>query len=53
MRGEKKIYQLLGETSASIFPLAQEIMGPLFEKYFSEQRFYQPTFLAYRLSPEP
>ena len=27
-------------------------MQPLFEEHFSEQRFYQPTFMAYQLEPE-
>jgi len=53
MSDEKKVFQLIGETTASIFPMAREIMGPHFEKFFTEQRFYQPTFLAYRLSPKP
>jgi hypothetical protein len=47
-----QVFQLLGETTGSIFPIAREIMTPLFEEYFSEQRFYQPTFIAYQLSPE-
>lgn len=53
MRDEKSVFQLFGETSASIYPLARDIMRPLFEEYFSEQRFYQPLFLAYNLKPEP
>jgi len=53
MRAEGKVFQLLGETSASIFPLAEAMMGPQFEKYFTEQRFYQPTFIAFNLSPKP
>jgi len=53
MRDENKVFQLVGETSASIFPLAQEITGPLFEKHFTERRFYGPTFLAYNLFPKP
>lgn len=51
MRDKNQVFQLLGETSGSIFPLAREVMGPLFEKYFSEQRFYQPIFIAYQLIP--
>ncbi len=47
-----QVFQLLGETTGSIFPIAREIMTPLFEEYFSEQRFYQPTFIAYQFSPE-
>ena len=52
MRDKAEVFQLLGETSASIFPLARDIMGEQFEKYFTEQRFYQPTFLAFSLSPK-
>lgn len=51
MRDQSQLFQLMGETSASIFPLAREIMQPLFEEYFSEQRFYQPVFIAYQRSP--
>jgi len=53
MRDEMRVFQLFGETSATIYPLARDIMRPLFEKYFSEQGFYQPLFLAYNLKPEP
>jgi len=53
MRDEKKVFQLFGETSASIYPLARDVMRPLFEEYFSEQRFYQVIFFAYNLRPEP
>ncbi|MCD6425479.1 MAG: hypothetical protein J7L35_08215 [Anaerolineales bacterium] len=53
MRDKKSVFQLFGETSASIYPLARDVMRPLFKEYFSEQRFYQPLFLAYNLRPEP
>ncbi len=53
MRDERSVFQLLGETSASIYPLARDVMRPLFEEYFSEQRFYQVIFFAYNLNPEP
>jgi len=53
MRDEKSVFQLFGETSASIYPLSRDVMRPLFEEYFSEQRFYQLLFLAYNLTPEP
>ncbi len=53
MRDEKSVFQLFGKTSASIYPLARDVMRPLFEEYFSEQRFYQPLFLAFNLAPEP
>ena len=52
MRDERKVWELLGETSASIYPLAQAIMAPQFEKHFSEQRFYQPTFIATQIAPK-
>lgn len=52
MSVQEQVFTLLGETTASIFPLARETMGPLFEEHFVEQRFYQPTFIAYQLSPE-
>jgi len=53
MRDEKKVFQLFGETSASIYPLARDVMRPLFAEHFSEQRFYQIIFFAYNLRPEP
>jgi len=52
MSDKNKVFQLMGETTASIFPLAQDIMGEQFEKHFTEQRFYQPTFMAFSLSPK-
>ena len=52
MKDQNQIFQLFGETSGSIFPLAREVMGPLFEEYFTELRFYQPVFIAYQLSPK-
>ena len=52
MRDERKVFDLIGETSASIYPLAQDIMGSQFEKHFSEQRFYGPTFLAAQIAPK-
>jgi len=52
MRNERKVFELMGETSASIFPLARDIMGKQFEKHFSEQRFYGPTFLASQIAPK-
>ena len=53
MRDEKSVFQLMGETSASIYPLARDVMRPLFAEYFSEQRFYGVLFLAYNLAPDP
>jgi len=53
MRDEKSVFQLIGKTSGSIYPLSRDVMRPLFEEHFSEQRFYQPLFLAYNLTPEP
>ena len=52
MRNERKVFELMGETSQSIFPLAREIMGSQFEKHFTEQRFYGPTFLASQVAPK-
>ena len=52
MRDERIVWELMGETSATIFPLAQEIMGPQFEKHFTEQRFYGPTFIAAQIAPK-
>jgi len=51
MRDERKVWELMGETTASIFPLARDITGPLFEKYFTEQRFYPITFTAAQIAP--
>lgn len=45
MRDEQKVWQLMGETSASIYPLAQDIMREPFEKNFSERRFYLPILV--------
>jgi len=53
MREEQKVFELMGETSSSIFPLAQHIMRPLFEEHFTEQRFYGPTFTAQNIGPKP
>lgn len=53
MRNKRKVFELMGETTASIFPLAQDIMGPQFEKHFTKQRFYGPTFLASQIAPKP
>ncbi len=53
MRDNQKTWELIGETSASIYPLAQDIMGAQFEKHFSEQRFYNPTFVASYLALKP
>ena len=52
MRDERKVFELMGEASQSIYSLAQEIMGPLFEKHFSEQRFYGPTLIATQIAPK-
>jgi len=53
MRNEHQVWKLMGEVSGSIFPLAQSIMQAQFEKHFSEQRFYAPTFTASNLAPKP
>jgi DNA-binding PadR family transcriptional regulator len=52
MSKEKMVFQLLGETTASIYPLARDVMRPLFEEHFSEQHLYGPTFLAFQLQPQ-
>ena len=52
MRNKRKVFELMGETSQSIYPLAQDIMGPLMEKHFSERRFYQLTLLASQIAPK-
>lgn len=51
MTKKMEVFQLLGEATASIFPLGRDILRPQFETYFSQQRYYGPTFLAYQLSP--
>ena len=53
MRDERKVWQLMGETSASIYPLAGAVMRPQFEKHFTEQRFYPLTFTAAQMAPKP
>ena len=52
MRNERKVWELMRDVSSSIYPLAQSIMQAQFEKYFSEQRFYPPTFIAYQIAPK-
>ena len=52
MGDQQEVFQLMGEVSRSIFPLAQAVMGPLFEQYFTEQRFYMPTFMAANIAPK-
>ncbi len=47
------IRELFSQTSQSIFPLARGVMQLLFEEYFSEQRFYMPTFIASQVAPKP
>ncbi len=53
MSDQQTVFQLRGEVSASIFPLAREVVMPLFEKHFTEQRFYGPTFIATQAAPKP
>lgn len=43
----------MGDASASIYPLAQDMMGALFEKHYTERRFYLPTLVASGLAPKP
>ncbi len=52
MTDKMEVFQLLGEASATIFPLGRDLLRPQFEKYFKEQSFYAPTFLAYQLAPQ-
>ena len=52
MRNERKVWHLMNETSGSIFPLAQAIMGETFAKHFTDQRFYPFTFTAAQLAPK-
>ena len=53
MRDKQKVWQAMSDTSSSIFPLAQDIMGPLFEEHYIERRFYLPTLIASGLAPQP
>ncbi len=53
MNNRHTVRELFGQTSQSIYPLARGNMEPLFEKYFSEQRFYMPTFVAFQVAPKP
>ena len=53
MCDKEKTFQLMGEVSGTIFPLGREVVMPLFEKHFTEQRFYAPTFMASNLAPKP
>lgn len=43
----------MSDTSASIYPLAQDIMREQFEKHFTERRFYYPILAASGLAPSP
>jgi hypothetical protein len=53
MSDMNKVFQLMGEVTGSIHPLGRDVVMPLFEKYFTEQRFYAPTFTATNISPDP
>ncbi|HSG41876.1 MAG TPA: MarR family winged helix-turn-helix transcriptional regulator [Anaerolineales bacterium] len=53
MRDEQKVFDLMRETSSSIYPLAQEIMSEPFEKNFTERRFYLPILIGSGLAPNP
>ncbi len=52
MSNKEKNFQLMGEVSGSIFSLGREVVMPLFEKHFTEQRFYVPTFKATNVAPD-
>ena len=43
----------MSDASASIYPLAQDMMGALFEEHYTERRFYLPTLIASGLAPNP
>lgn len=53
MRDNLKTWQLMSDTSSSIYPLAQEVMREQFESRFSERRFYTPCLIASGLAPNP
>jgi len=53
MNAKEKTFQLMSEVSGSIFLLGRDVVMPLFEKHFTEQRFYAPTFMASNVSPKP
>jgi len=50
MRDEQKVWQLMGDTSGSIYPLAQDIMRESFEQNFTERRFYLPILIISGIS---
>ena len=52
MKKDKELYELIRETSFSIYPIIQDITY-LFEEYFRERKFFQSTFLAYCIKPKP
>ncbi|HSM70728.1 MAG TPA: MarR family winged helix-turn-helix transcriptional regulator [Anaerolineales bacterium] len=53
MRDNRKTWQLMSDTSSSIYPLAQEVMQEQFEAHFTERRFYTPCLVARGLAPNP
>jgi ribosomal protein S19E (S16A) len=53
MDNRHAVRELFSQTSQSIYPLARGVMQPLFEEYFSEQRFYVPTIVASQVAPKP
>ncbi|MBT3323397.1 MAG: hypothetical protein HN392_14015 [Anaerolineae bacterium] len=52
MNAKQELFQLMGEVSGTIFPLGREVVMSLFEKYFTEQRFYALTFMASNIAPK-
>ena len=53
MRDEPKVWQVMSDTSTSIYPLAQETTREQLEKHFTERRFYLPILVASGLTPKP
>jgi predicted transcriptional regulator len=53
MRDEQKVWQIMSDTSSTIFPLAQDIMRKHLEEQFTERRFYTPILVASGLAPNP
>lgn len=52
MKNDKEMYELIRETSFSIYPIIEDITY-VFEEYFTERRFFQSTFLVYCVKPKP
>jgi len=46
------LLQQMRDVSASIYPLAQEVIQGVFSETFTEQRFYNPTLTAFSIAPK-